>query len=539
HTPVPAGHDSFPPELMNQYFGEYSPALGLSNQDFLGLGRRNPADGREPFSLTILALRLSAHRNAVSRLHGQVSRKMWQVLWPGVPEDEVPVTSITNGVHFRSWISHDLDGLYDRYLGPRWQDNPSDESIWWRVEEIPEEELWRTHERRRERLVAFARRRLRAQLERRGALQTEVAEAEEVLDPEALTIGFSRRFATYKRATLLLRDPDRLAAILNNPERPVQIIFAGKAHPRDGAGKELIRQIIHLSREDRFRRRIVFLEDYDMTVARYLVQGADVWLNTPLRPLEASGTSGMKAAANGVLNVSVLDGWWDEAYTPAVGWAIGRGEVYEDEAIQADVESRVLCELMEKEIVPLFYDRGRNRLPRGWIARMKDAMRALCPAFSASRMVREYVEQCYLPAFHRGTALSAEGMARARELAAWKAAVRRAWPEVRVAGVESLNGNEVKVGACVEVRAKVALGELRPDDVAVRLYWGRLDPSGAISAAAVSPMAPADMNGDGICVFTGEAVARTSGRHGLTVHVLPRHADMATPHDMGLIVSAV
>jgi len=267
---------------------------------------------------------------------------MWQGLWPGVPEDEIPIDHITNGVHFPSWISHDMKELYDRYLGPRWRDEPADQSVWQRAERIAAEELWRTHERRRERLVAFARRRLRAQLERRGASQMQIEAADEALDPEALTIGFARRFAPYKRATLLLRDPERLARILNDPDRPVQVIFAGKAHPRNDPGKELLRQIVDLARQERFRRHIVFLEDYDMAVARYLVQGADVWLNTPLRPREASGTSGMKATANGVLNLSILDGWWDEAYQPEVGWAIGRGEMYDDREYQDQVEAEAL-----------------------------------------------------------------------------------------------------------------------------------------------------------------------------------------------------
>lgn len=342
HTPVPEGHDYFPPDLVERYFGDYAHSLGLSLQDFLALGRHDAASSSESFCMTILALRLASCSNGVSRLHGQVTRHMWQGLWAGVPEDEIPITHVTNGVHFQSWISRDVKELYDRYLGPRWREEPADRSVWQRAEQVAPEELWRTHERRRERLVAFARRRLRAQLEHRGASQTAIEAADEALDPEALTIGFARRFAPYKRATLLLRDPERLARILNSPEQPVQVIFAGKAHPRNDPGKELVRQIIDLARQERFRRRVVFLEDYDMAVARYLVQGTDVWLNTPLRPREASGTSGMKATANGVLNLSTLDGWWDEAYRPEAGWAIGRGETYDDRAYQDDVGAGAL-----------------------------------------------------------------------------------------------------------------------------------------------------------------------------------------------------
>ncbi|HTU02341.1 MAG TPA: alpha-glucan family phosphorylase, partial [Candidatus Sulfotelmatobacter sp.] len=298
HTPVPAGIDVFPADLMDRYFGAIWPRLGLDRDSFLRLGRQNPQDPNEPFSMAVLAIRLSTAINGVSQLHGRVSRRMWGRLWPDVPVDDLPIGAITNGVHVRGWLSQDMAGLFDAYLGPRWVSHPADHSVWERVDNIPDAELWRTHERRRERLVAFARRRLRMQLEQRGAPPAERELADEVLDPKALTIGFARRFATYKRATLLFRDPERLARILSNPERPVQLILAGKAHPADQEGKDFIRQIIHFARRPEFRHRLVFLEDYDIKVGRYLYQGVDVWLNTPRRPLEASGTSGMKATAN-------------------------------------------------------------------------------------------------------------------------------------------------------------------------------------------------------------------------------------------------
>ncbi|MBD3325018.1 alpha-glucan family phosphorylase, partial [candidate division KSB3 bacterium] len=398
HTPVAAGQDYFPPDLMERYFSKYAKYFGISQQEFLALGRQNSDDAGEPFCMTILALRIAAYTNGVSRLHGEVSRRMWQGLWPNVPVDEIPIGHVTNGVHFLSWISREMKQLYDRYLGLRWRREPADETVWQKAGHIASGELWFTHERRRERLVAFARRKLRSQLERRGASQKEIEAADEVLDPEALTIGFCRRFATYKRATLILRDPDRLDRILNNPDRPVQIIFSGKAHPKDDPGKSLIQQIVNLARQDRFRRRIVFLEDYDMAVARYLVQGSDVWLNTPLRPREASGTSGIKAAANGVLNLSILDGWWDEAYQPDVGWAIGRRETYEDQQYQDAVEAENLYDLLEQEVVPLFYDRSVDGLPRRWISHMKACIGKLCHFFNTHRMVQEYAEHSYLPA---------------------------------------------------------------------------------------------------------------------------------------------
>ena len=373
HTPVPAGNDMFDPGLVDTYFRKYCQDVHISLEELLSYGRQNPHDTREPFCMTVLALKLSAGANGVSKLHGEVSRDMWALTWKDIPEDEVPITSITNGIHTRSWISQDLADLYDRYLGPGWINSPDDQSIWEHIDEVPDTELWRTHERRRERLVNFARRRLSRQLEGRGAPSLERRMAMEVLDPEVITIGFARRFATYKRATLLLRDPERLKRLLCDPHRPVQLIIAGKAHPADTAGKEIIRQLVHFARNPETRGRVVFLEDYDINVARYMVQGVDCWLNTPRRPMEASGTSGMKASMNGALNCSILDGWWVEGYDASLGWAIGAGEDYPESAyaIQDSVEANALYTLLEKEIVPLFYDRGRDGLPRAWIRMMK------------------------------------------------------------------------------------------------------------------------------------------------------------------------
>ncbi len=351
HTPVPAGNDQFQPDLVRRYLTRKADELGIGIERLLAFGRQNPGDDRELFNMTVLALRLSRSVNGVSELHGHVSRGMWQAVWPGAPLEEVPISYVTNGIHTRSWLCTEIARLYDRYLGPRWFEDPTNKTIWDRVDTIPDAELWRGHERMRERLVGFVRGRLRRQLRKRGANRTWIKQAGEVLDPEALTIGFARRFATYKRAALILSDPDRLDRILNDPERPVQLIFAGKAHPKDHHGKELIRQLVNLAQEDRFSNRIVFIEDYNIEVGRYLVQGVDVWLNNPRRPLEASGTSGMKVPPNGGVNLSILDGWWCEGYQQDNGWAIGAGEDYEDhaesQAYQDDVESTALYDLLE------------------------------------------------------------------------------------------------------------------------------------------------------------------------------------------------
>src|SRR4051794_32665166 len=399
HTPVPAGIDMFPPDLVLKYFRNYIPSLKLDDEGFLALGREDVADRKQGFSMALLAIRLADHINGVSELHGKVSRRMWHNVWPGGPFTEVPIRHVTNGVHVPTWLSPDLSYTLDGYLPGEWMTDPADSSVWEGVMQIPEEELWRAHERGRARLVGWARQTLREQLVKRGAAYDDVAAAEQVLDPEALTIGFARRFATYKRGALLLKDVDRLRRLLDDTKHPIQFVFAGKAHPADHEGKELIKAIINFARDPAVRRKVVFIENYDMNVARYLVQGVDVWLNTPRRPYEASGTSGMKAAANGVLNCSILDGWWVEGYGPDVGWAIGRGEDYSDPNYQDQVESMALYDILEKQIIPLFYDRGVDNLPREWISRMKQCIRKLAPVFNTNRMVQNYAEMFYIPAF--------------------------------------------------------------------------------------------------------------------------------------------
>jgi starch phosphorylase len=535
HTPVPAGNDMFAPQLIEHYFAGYVPQLKIDMHEFLGLGRQNPKDGNEPFCMTVLALRLSNISNGVSKLHGSVSRKMWKAIWPDLAEAETPITSITNGVHTRSWLAPEMWQLYDRYLGIQWEEKPTDYSIWKRVDNIPNAELWRTHERRRERLVAFARTRLREQLKRRGAPPAEVARADEVLDPEALTISFARRFATYKRGTLLFRNLDRLAAIINNKDRPVQILFAGKAHPRDHGGKELIAEITHVARRPEFRRRIVFIEDYDINVARYLVQGVDVWLNNPRRPLEASGTSGMKACCNGGINLSILDGWWVEGYAGDNGWAIGAGEEYTDLTYQDDVESRAIYDLLEEEIVPLFYTRSTDGLPRGWLKMMKRTMSTICPVFNTNRMVQEYLEKCYVPSAERYEKLSQANLEKAAALAKWRRALTRDWGRIKVESVEAKGSDPMEVGSQLEVQAKVNLGGLSPEDVQVQLFHGVVDNQGDIPEPATIAMSHNGSHTGSSWLFQGTIPCRSSGQHGFAVRVLPHHADLANPFEPGLV----
>ncbi len=405
HTPVAAGNDEFPLWLIDKYFSLYWDSLGLSREEFIDLARQSRPWG-PTFSMTMLALRLAAQYNGVSKLHGHVSRQMWHNLWPDVPVDEVPITSVTNGVHTRTWLAPELGRLYDQYLDSDWEaclDNPG---TWNGIDAIPDEVLWNVKRQLKYKLIDYVRERLRRDWSR-GVLQIEqVIAAGALLDPDALTIGFARRFATYKRATLLFRDVARLLRLLNQPGRPVQVIFAGKAHPADEPGKSFIRQIYRAAREQAFAGRIVFLEDYDIEMARHLVAGVDVWLNNPRRPLEASGTSGQKASLNGIPNVSILDGWWREGYNGENGWAIGDEQEWADKEAQDAADAQALYAILENEVIPLYYTRDATGIPHGWLAKVRQAIKTIAPAFSTRRMVKEYVERMYVPAANQGQELA-------------------------------------------------------------------------------------------------------------------------------------
>jgi starch phosphorylase len=460
---------------------------------------------------------------------------MWKEIWPEVPEDEIPIRHITNGVHHSSWISWDMSTLLDRYLGPRWIEAPDDPAVWDRVAQIPYSEIWRTHERRRERLVAFSRLQLHRQLTARNAPPSERNKAWEVLDPQALTIGFARRFATYKRATLLLRDVGRLVNLVGDSKRPVQFIFAGKAHPRDTAGKDLIKAIVMVARKPELRRRFVFLENYDMNTARYLVQGVDVWLNNPRRPLEASGTSGMKVTFNGGLNLSILDGWWPEGYRGDNGWAIGGSEAYETTEQQDDVESKALYQLLENEVAPLFYDRGADGLPRKWIDMMRNSFRTLCPVFNTHRMVKEYATRFYFPAYRLWKEFEPDNFRRGRDLAAWEKQLYEHWPQVMVGMVEAPPEEAFKIGATLDVTVPVGLGKLKPEDVTVELYFGPLDVEGHLSRGNIKELEFTGKRRGQEYIFKGCIPCNHTGQHGFAVRVLANVDRMKKRFEPGLI----
>lgn len=537
HTPVPAGFDIFPEPVMRKYFETFAGHLGIPFPELLDRGRARPGDTHENFNMAALAFRHARYVNGVSRLHGEVTRKMVKPSWPDFPEPEIPVGYVTNGIHTRSFLSGEMADLLDKHLGKGWHENPADPAMWARVDAIPDADLWAVHETRRAKLVAWARKHQVAKLEKRGASEREVAEAGEILDPHILTVGFARRFATYKRGNLILREVERFKSLLNNTDRPVQFVFAGKAHPRDDAGKDLIRQIIHFTRGQDVRRRIVFLEDYDMAMARYLVQGVDVWLNNPRRPMEASGTSGMKIIANGGLNLSVLDGWWAEGFDPHVGWAIGRGEDYDDYGYQDHVEAQDMYDTLEKEIVPQFYDRSETHgLPHAWISRMKASMKKLAPIFTTARMVSEYAETYYVPAARRARLLAEDDFARAKALVQWKQRMRAHWGEARIESVQS-TAEKIATGERATITAVVRLGAtLTPDDVSVQLYSGPVDADRNFIETRITKLAPQGAaSGDGAYTYTGMLPSEISGQQGFTVRILPFHPDAVLPQELALI----
>jgi starch phosphorylase len=482
-----------------------------------------------------MALKNAARTNGVSQLHQTVSRRMWNQIWPALPEIDIPIEGITNGIHIPSWISNDMASLLDRYLGRRWAEDPDNMKIWERVNRIPDSELWRTHERRRERLVAFARRRLQEQLLNRGAPRIEIQTSSEVLNPQALTIGFARRFATYKRGDLILSDPSRLAKILNDPQRPVQIIFAGKAHPDDHPGKEMIKKIVHLAQQPEFRHRMVFIEDYDLNVGRYLVQGVDVWLNNPRRPLEACGTSGMKAAANGALNMSVLDGWWAEGYRPGLGWAIGDGEEYEDLGYQDGVENQAIYNLLEKTIIPLFYERGRDNLPREWIAMMKQSMGTLAARFNSHRMLQDYVQHFYIPLAINWNHVRSDHFQGAHDLTAWTTHVEKNWSQLEILGKQADTRKGIELGKSLEVEVSLRLGQLSPHDLSVEAYFGPVDSKANLMNRVTAPLHYFNQEGEK-GIYKGEIPCRETGRFGFRVRILPSHPLLSNPYSLGLIV---
>ena len=543
HTPVPAGNDAFDIEMMRRYFGDYPGKVGIDFDTFVSFGQTRK-DPHEKFSMTILALRTSRHANGVSALHGKVSQRLWSDVWAGVPQTEVPITSITNGVHTRTWAAPEFTALYDRYM-PGWDDNLTNPDFWNKVYNIPDEELWNTHTKLKNRLVEFARSRVRSQRERLKEPPEKLRATSALLNPDSLTIGFARRFATYKRATLLFSDLDKLRKLMNNKERPVQFVFAGKAHPKDEEGKKFIQEVYRVSRMPEFENRIIFLEDYDTYVGRRLYQGVDLWLNNPRRPLEASGTSGMKLPPNGGLNLSVLDGWWVEAYEKNAksGWVIGAElpttpNTVEDPKAEDDVDVASLFHVLETQIVPLFYAKPDGRLPLAWLQLMRESIRTVVPEFNTHRMVREYNEKLYEPAAKAHAVLEANGGQKAVELSRWKEKIRKEWPQITVEKVDvpTTAAGAVQSGESIDISALVNLGTIEPSEVKVQVYYGPTTNEEITSAEIAELTLQKPVAGEkGRHLFAGKIRAVESGSYGLSVRVVPYHDNLTQEHELRLI----
>ncbi|MCZ6786879.1 MAG: alpha-glucan family phosphorylase, partial [Planctomycetota bacterium] len=529
HTPVPAGHDRFPEDLMRRFFGRIAERLGLDWEEFLALGLASSYE--RDFSMTNLALHLAGRANGVSQLHGEVARRLHSDVWPGFHTAEAPLESVTNGVHLATWIGPEIRALYETSLDPDWVTSDPSTLDWTKLESVDDTELWEAHLAQKRRMLQFVRTSCEATALRRGESAASVRKRLEGLDEDALIIGYARRFAPYKRATMIFRDMERLAAILDSAEMPVRLVFAGKSHPDDREGAELVRDIVDFTTDERFAGRVFFVEDYGMEAGRNLVQGVDVWLNTPTRPLEASGTSGMKACANGVPHLSILDGWWCESYDGTNGWVIGNEDEFDNPDVQAERDSRSLYGLLESEVAPLFFDRP------GWIEIMKRTLATVPGKFNTHRMVGDYLNGSYRPLGQRAALLRANEFNDARVLAARHMWLKDAWNKVRIeeVSVTDLSSRSIALGEVFEVGARVQLGDLKPDDVAVELYVGLSDPAGELKEPVVIELILNDHDGDGVAKYSGAYMPRNAGAFNYGVRVRPAVESAHEAAALGLV----
>lgn len=533
HTPVPAGNEIFSLGLMEKFFVRYFPQLGISWDEFIQLGQAGNGAKDEGFSMTILGLRMSNHRNGVSQLHGSVARSMWQSLWNHVPTDEVPIIGITNGVHVHTWTSSEFAALYDRVIGPQWRLQPQDPTLWEAIMNVSDAELWSIHVRRRQRLLEA----VRGHLERQTGYYDDEHRRRAIaaLHPNCLIIGFARRFATYKRSDLLFRNWDRLASILRNPSRPVVVLLAGKAHPQDYASKEMMQRILSGIRSAGLENHVIFLEDYDLGIARALVKGADVWLNTPRRPYEASGTSGMKAALNGVLHCSVLDGWWVEAARADNGFTIGGTETYASTDEQDNHESESLYQLLENDIVPMFFERDAAGVPRRWVQRMKMAIATLAAQYSTHRMLNDYHTMFYQPAAALVATMMESNASAARELFRWKSELPKRWQTLRVLSLDIPQQSHCRAGEPIPVRLVLDCGAMQPEELVVQVYYGPVTSHGEFLRASTANLLCVGKEGT-IATFEGSYTVTESGQHGIALRVLPFHQHVPNLVDLGFVL---
>ena len=535
HTPVPAGNDIFPLDLVKKYFKDFWPRLGLSEEEFMKLGMKPCNELENGFNMGILALKIAGKKNGVSKLHGAVSRELFGEVWPNIAASESPIGYVTNGIHTCSWLAPKLKELYNKYLIPFWQDSMHKDEVWEKINNIPNEKLWQVHKERKEKLLQLVAKSTTERLRRSGYSYEEINEIVSKLNPDALTIGFARRFATYKRATLIFKDIERITQILNNNDRPVQLIFAGKAHPADKEGHDLIKYIHQVSMMPQFKGKIFLLENYNIAMSRYLISGVDVWLNNPRRPMEASGTSGQKASVNGVINFSVLDGWWAEGYDQTNGWTIGTNAEYESYETQDQADSQSMYRTLEEKIIPIYYDRDRNGMSKKWIEIMKNSIITTGGKYSTARMLVDYTNQLYMP-LCKLTKTYYEDIDNVAAFNSWKKDTYRDWKDIKITQVNNLDNITMDAGNNIEVACEVELPNINVENVTVEAYYGKILDNGVVENVSIIPMTLSDSDEEQKkYYFTAKIELKTGGNYGYTFRVMPKHEMLLEPANLDLI----
>ena len=535
HTPVPAGNDIFPIELMDTYFNGYWEKLGIDKQEFFKMGMKPNAGTHSGFDMGVLALKVAGKKNGVSKLHGAVSRELFGDIWPNIAANEAPITYITNGIHTCSWLPQNIKSLYNQYLAPYWQDNIYNDEVWEKVSNIPDEKLWEVHMERKRKLIELVKQSTKQRLHRCGYSYQEIEKITSKLSENTLTIGFARRFATYKRATLIFKDLERITQIFSNEERPIQIIFAGKAHPADKEGQDLIKYIHEISMKPQFKGKIFLLENYNIAMSRYLVSGVDVWLNTPRRPMEASGTSGQKASVCGVINFSVLDGWWAEGYNSKNGWYIGLNDEYENNEIQDKADSDDIYTTLENKILPTYYTRNKSNIPETWVKMMKNSITSTGGRFSTSRMLVDYVEKLYLPLCNLYDNFYSK-LDKVTEFNAWKEDLYRNWDDIKITRENNLDNATIDAGNYIDVKCKVSLPNISVDNIQAQVYYGRIEENGVVDDIQVIPMdLAAEDKENRVYTYTAKIKLINGGEYGYTFRVMPKHEMILDAENLNLI----
>lgn len=537
HTPVPAGNDIFPLNLIDKYFSNYWGQLGISRHEFVDLGLIAGSDAPQMFNMGVLALKIAGKKNGVSELHGQVSRDIFSDVWPNVPQEEIPIGHVTNGVHTFTWLSPNLKGLYTKYFDPNWTNDVTNYEYWNGVYNIPDDELWAEHKHEKEKLIDLIKNSLKTQKERNGASAQEIKEIDSILNPDYLTIGFARRFATYKRADLIFKDLEHIKNIINNSTKPVQIIFAGKAHPADRPAHEVIKNIYDISNTPELKGKVILIENYNMSIARHLLHGVDVWMNNPRKPLEASGTSGEKAGVNGVINFSILDGWWVEGYKGNNGWAIGEDKFYDNFENQDIDDSQSMYSILEKQIIPLYYDRNTNNIPVNWIQKMKESIKSVGSEYNTGRMVKDYTNKMYMPQAYRTKQIFADNFKAMYNLAEYKNYIDQNWNNVYISSwIDDSHPSEhtVSVKDSIDVSCFAYLGSINPEHISVEIFYGKVGEDGILHNPDVIPMTLVGKSHENY-EYKGNIKIDNGGHYGYTFRVIPTHPEFINKHDLGLI----